>query len=116
MGPAVRRHSACFVWDLKILKFGSSSVLVWTASSERWSNSQGEGRYSVERLSVQKALRDVHLGSTGGRVGLGWEHTESLVSSWRPLVFWSRQLLQHSSSNEDSLEKYFFFVVLSGGS
>ena len=51
-----------------------------------------------------KAQQDVCLSALGA---------ESF--SQKPLVFLSRQLLQRSSSNEDSLEKDFFFVVSGGG-
>ena len=61
---------------LKLGLFESSGLDHGTA---RRSSSQREGRYSVEGLLVRRPSGGFRLGSAGGRVGLGWEHTKSLL-------------------------------------
>ena len=61
------------------LKFGVLESSGLDYSMARRSSSQREGRYSVEGLSVLRAQWGFCFGSAGGRVGLGWEHTKSLL-------------------------------------
>ena len=55
----------------EILKLGFLESSGLDYGTARWFNSQREGRYSVEGLSVLKAQRGFRLGSAGGRVSLG---------------------------------------------